>query len=429
MARHTSQHGTANACQAEAAQNQFSWTKQWYPVASTFDLDDSRPHAVMLMGMELVLWKDSSKQWRCFQDLCPHRKVPLSEGRVHQDSNSLECAYHGWQFGPDGQAVVIPQIGSTDKKAEQVQQDLIWVWPESGPGAAEESLGKSPALGTLLSETRPDKWLWTYQHFVRDVPGSFDVWMENQSDQSHACFTHSVVSTDRFSSGDVQSYQLWIYATPTTANSTRLIICAGIDQGQGFPLDWKKKLQKPLGLLRTAGHLHLHNVTDGDCVFLHSQAEAIRAADMRLQPGSFSRLYYMPASADRGSSAFRRWWETTGGGGPRYQGAGAVAEPLRHPVSGLPDRETILNRHAQHTSHCSACQATLRQLQTAKQAATWTGVASLLGMSACLGRGAEPLSVQVLLLAALAAACGAAVRTANYYNRKFMYVGWEHSQM
>ena len=39
-------------------------------------------------------------------------------------------------------------------------------------------------------------------------------------------------------------------ATPTTANSTRLIICAGIDQGQGFPLDWKKKLQKPLGLLR-----------------------------------------------------------------------------------------------------------------------------------------------------------------------------------
>ena len=59
----------------------------------------------------------------------------------------------------------------------------------------------------------------------------------------------------------------------------------------------------------------------------------------------------------RGSSAFRRWWETTGGGGPRYQGAGAVAEPLRHPVSGLPDRVTILNRHAQHTSHCSACQA------------------------------------------------------------------------
>ena len=37
----------------------------------------------------------------------------------------------------------------------QVQQDLIWVWLESGPDAAEESLGKSPALGTLMSETSP----------------------------------------------------------------------------------------------------------------------------------------------------------------------------------------------------------------------------------------------------------------------------------
>ena len=37
----------------------------------------------------------------------------------------------------------------------QVQQDLIWVWPESGPDAAEESLGKSPTLGTLMSETNP----------------------------------------------------------------------------------------------------------------------------------------------------------------------------------------------------------------------------------------------------------------------------------
>ena len=56
-------------------------------------------------------------------------------------------------------------------------------------------------------------------------------------------------------------------------------------------------------------------------------------------------------------------------------------------------------------------------------------MASLLGISACLGQGAESLSLQVLLLAALAAACGASVWTVDYYVRKFMYVGWEHSQM
>ena len=37
-------------CLQEISQKEFSWTKQWYPVASVFDLHDSRPHAVMLMG-------------------------------------------------------------------------------------------------------------------------------------------------------------------------------------------------------------------------------------------------------------------------------------------------------------------------------------------------------------------------------------------
>lgn len=38
------------------------------------------------------------------------RKVPLSEGRVH--NNTLECAYHGWEFDGSGKLVVIPQAWS-----------------------------------------------------------------------------------------------------------------------------------------------------------------------------------------------------------------------------------------------------------------------------------------------------------------------------
>ena len=41
------------------------------------------------------MWRDSQQQWRAFEDLCPHRKVLLSEGRVHQEEGTLECAYHG----------------------------------------------------------------------------------------------------------------------------------------------------------------------------------------------------------------------------------------------------------------------------------------------------------------------------------------------
>ena len=46
----------------------------------------------------------------------------------------------------------------------------------------------------LVASLLADKWLWTYQHFVRDVPGSFDVWME-------VCDAHSALPTGGMSSG------------------------------------------------------------------------------------------------------------------------------------------------------------------------------------------------------------------------------------
>lgn len=46
------------------------------------------------------MWRDAQQQWRAFEDLCPHRKVLLSEGRVHQEEGTLECAYHGERCRP-----------------------------------------------------------------------------------------------------------------------------------------------------------------------------------------------------------------------------------------------------------------------------------------------------------------------------------------
>ena len=60
----------------------FQWTQQWYPVAATEILDPFRPHPMQLLGKSPVIWRDAQQQWHCFEDACPHRLVPLSEGRV-----------------------------------------------------------------------------------------------------------------------------------------------------------------------------------------------------------------------------------------------------------------------------------------------------------------------------------------------------------
>ncbi|KAL6745255.1 Rieske [2Fe-2S] iron-sulfur domain-containing protein, partial [Haematococcus lacustris] len=65
------------------------------------------PHPTPPAGKDLVVWRDGSNTWRAFQDMCPHRLAPLSEGRVEADG-SLLCAYHAWRFDGSGACTAIP---------------------------------------------------------------------------------------------------------------------------------------------------------------------------------------------------------------------------------------------------------------------------------------------------------------------------------
>ena len=59
----------------------FDWLAHWYPVALESATPKDRPTAVKLLGRDLVLWHDGGA-WRCFEDRCPPRAVPLRAGRV-----------------------------------------------------------------------------------------------------------------------------------------------------------------------------------------------------------------------------------------------------------------------------------------------------------------------------------------------------------
>lgn len=79
----------------------------WHPVADQASIGDA-PLAVELLGQPLVLWRDGAGALHAFADRCPHRGTRLSLGRVCE--GRLECAYHGWQFGGDGQCIHVPAV-------------------------------------------------------------------------------------------------------------------------------------------------------------------------------------------------------------------------------------------------------------------------------------------------------------------------------
>ena len=77
----------------------------WYPIAFSHEVTD-RPFAAKLLDERLVLFRLSDSSSVTARDLCLHRGVPLSLGRVENDE--LQCKYHGVGYDKSGQCKRIP---------------------------------------------------------------------------------------------------------------------------------------------------------------------------------------------------------------------------------------------------------------------------------------------------------------------------------
>lgn len=95
--------------EVQSEDDKFDWYSHWYPLAPVSDLDKRVPHAKTVLGIDVVLWWDRSEEkWKVFEDKCPHRLAPLSQGRI-DNLGRLQCVYHGWCFDGNGNCKLIPQ--------------------------------------------------------------------------------------------------------------------------------------------------------------------------------------------------------------------------------------------------------------------------------------------------------------------------------
>jgi len=78
----------------------------WVPVALSRDVPRGNTRAVTLEGLELAVWRGDTGGVQVWEDRCPHRGMRLSFGFVRGDT--LNCLYHGWQYGPNASCTRIP---------------------------------------------------------------------------------------------------------------------------------------------------------------------------------------------------------------------------------------------------------------------------------------------------------------------------------
>ena len=404
-----------------------SWTEQWWPVAYLQDLDTARPGRFTLLDTDLVLWWDrSSTRWRAFPDVCPHRLVPLSEGRINGEGQ-LECPYHGWSFDGDGHCQRIPQAQDDTRPDSRrsrcsslptaTGQGLLFVWMGDPENAEHKPLPLVPAL-----EDNPDSW--TVQDTFRDLPMDAVTLLENVLDVSHVPFTHHKTVGKRENAAPVQAVitqesehgfeAFWeegprrgkLGSQATTFQAPQLmwhdltakgfgriltvVYAVPIRRGEcrlfaRFPFQFQSALPRLLIGLRPRWLQHIgnHKVLEDDQVFLHLQERQLSQAG---GSAATDKAFFLPTAADVYVAALHRWIKN-------HSSEPFEGEPLpaRLPV------DALMDRYQSHTVNCRSCSTALTRIRAARPWA-W----ALLWGSAVLVGVEQGTSLRILGLIAAA---------------------------
>jgi phenylpropionate dioxygenase-like ring-hydroxylating dioxygenase large terminal subunit len=136
----------------------------WYMPALAKSLAPGQMRREMLLGEPVLVGRLRSGEAFALRDICPHRGVPLSAGRILANDN-VECPYHGWRFKKDGRCSKIPSLaGHEDLEEENIrvrsypvreQDGLIWVYMAAKPGAG------APSEPPHVRVSHPMRWTET----------------------------------------------------------------------------------------------------------------------------------------------------------------------------------------------------------------------------------------------------------------------------
>ncbi|MDW3183133.1 aromatic ring-hydroxylating dioxygenase subunit alpha [Roseobacter sp.] len=113
----------------------------WYVAA--WDHEVTRAlQQITVLGEEICVFRSESGELVALEDACPHRKLPLSKGRIKGDT--VECGYHGLTFDCAGHCVWAPGGGRIPSEARvhayplQKKYGLVWIWM-GNPALADPS--------------------------------------------------------------------------------------------------------------------------------------------------------------------------------------------------------------------------------------------------------------------------------------------------
>ncbi|KAG6436488.1 hypothetical protein SASPL_101388 [Salvia splendens] len=463
---------TTPSTEEEIELEKFEWYEQWYPVCAECDLDKRRPHAKKVIGIDLVVWWDRNENaWKVFEDSCPHRMAPLSEGRIDQWGR-LQCVYHGWCFGGAGDCKFIPQAPRdgpavhTSKKAcvasypSYMQNCLLWFWPNSDPQYKDIHLTKKPHFIPELDDPSYSKMIISREvDYGADREGGRPLEISVQKVDVNGFTAKQIFGENYFiapcifyghysPSGNDESMDgedvggsppvpMILPHVPSDKKSMLIFYCVPVSPGRSRLISTAtRNFAGWLDLIipRWVFHMTPNLIIDSDLFLLHMEhdydLDAIFEKDVYMLhqekklrdvgPLNWHKACYVPTKADAFSVAFRRWLNKYGG----------TQVDWRNKYSGelppTPPREQLFDRYWTHTVSCSSCSVAYKRLNVLKIALQVISVASV-GAVAAAKQGAISVGA-MYYLGSMAVLCFVAAKWLSHFIRKtFIYHDYDHA--
>src|SRR5579859_1566179 len=160
----------------------------WIPAMLSSELPrpDCDPVRVLLLGEQLIGFRDSSGSVSLIQNHCPHRGASLFFGR--NEEAGLRCVYHGWKFAADGTCVDMPNEPADSDFKQKVRATayptvdrggVVWAYlgPEPAPALPELEWTRVPESHRIVTKRIQ------FCSYLQNVEGEVD--------SSHVSFLHS----------------------------------------------------------------------------------------------------------------------------------------------------------------------------------------------------------------------------------------------
>ncbi len=165
----------------------------WMPVLWSWELEaDGMPQRMLLLGEELIAFRDSSGRVGMIAEQCSHRGASLFLAR--NEENGLRCVYHGWKYDVHGRCVDMANEPPEKNFAHAIRHPaypcqerggLIWVYmgPRSEPPPLPDlEFNMLPESHVSIRKNLQEcNWLQAF---------------EGNVDSSHLSFLHTRLSRD-----------------------------------------------------------------------------------------------------------------------------------------------------------------------------------------------------------------------------------------